>query len=271
MKREVITQKPKEWFEEWFDDTYLQVYHYRDPKEARRVVNWLASVCSELTCKDRVVDLACGAGRHAWLMAQAHGWSVTGLDLSPSLLTRARNKTFEQIQPLLEQAHPHAQVPAFVRGDLRRLPFADERFSLATSFFTSFGYFETDEQHRAALAEMVRILVPDGRLMMDLFNPEVVLRDMEPVSEGKASTFFLREARTLNEAAQTVTKTMTILFRNGETRNVLERVRYFFRDELAEWLQRAGLTPESWHGDYNGVAFDPNKSQRLIVLARKTT
>ncbi len=93
-----------EWFEEWFNDAYLHLYPHRDDADAERLVALLVRV---LPWRPgwRVLDVACGEGRHARALAAAGAW-VVGLDLSPGLLARARGAT---------------RAP-LVRADLRDLP-----------------------------------------------------------------------------------------------------------------------------------------------------
>ena len=72
-----------EWFEHWFGEEYLELYPHRDAEEAARVAE-LLEARGVVRPGARVLDLACGAGRHA--MALAHrGARVVGLDLSTPL------------------------------------------------------------------------------------------------------------------------------------------------------------------------------------------
>nr|MBA3346785.1 class I SAM-dependent methyltransferase [Gemmatimonadales bacterium] len=68
-----------EWFEEWFGEEYLQLYPHRDDAEAERVVALIAGVVG-LRPGCRVLDVACGAGRHARALRRA-GARCVGLDL----------------------------------------------------------------------------------------------------------------------------------------------------------------------------------------------
>jgi hypothetical protein len=54
----------------------------------------------------------------------------------------------------------------------------------------------------------------------------------------------------------------------GRTESLTHSVRYYTAPELAGMLQRAGLAPLAFYGDFDGRAFDLD-SQRLIVVARK--
>ena len=61
-----------------------------------------------------------------------------------------------------------------VAGDMRRLPFKGESFDWVLNFFTSFGYFERERENFRVLEEIVRVLVPEGRFLIDLMNPGVL-------------------------------------------------------------------------------------------------
>ena len=108
-----------------------------------------------------MLDLACGAGRHTAALRR-RGYRALGVDLSLTLLARMRRG-----------------LPR-VAGDMRRLPFAAESFDWVLNFFTSFGYFERERENFRVLEEIVRVLAPGGRFLIDLMNPEPVLADLKP-------------------------------------------------------------------------------------------
>jgi ubiquinone/menaquinone biosynthesis C-methylase UbiE len=126
-----------EWFEEWFGEEYLQLYPHRDAAEAERAV---ALILARVGFAPgwRVLDVACGAGRHARAFEAAVARCV-GLDLSAALLRVARGVT----------------AAPLVRADMRALPVRPGSMDLTVNLFTSFGYFERDAEHAAALHEMV--------------------------------------------------------------------------------------------------------------------
>ena len=102
----------------------------------------------------RVLDVACGAGRHARAF-EAAGARCVGLDLSMALLRVARGVTGAPL----------------VRADMRALPIRPGSMDLTVNLFTSFGYFERDAEHTAALHEMVATLRPRGWFVIDFLNP----------------------------------------------------------------------------------------------------
>ena len=133
-----------EWFEEWFGEEYLNLYPHRNEVDAGRLVRLLAQVLPWRTGW-RVLDVACGAGRHLAALEQA-GAQPFGFDLSRALLRRARQGTR---RPL-------------VRADMRALPFRDGSMDLTVNLFTSFGYFAEDEEHTDALGQMLATVRPGG-------------------------------------------------------------------------------------------------------------
>jgi len=79
-----------EWFEQWFGEEYHALYPHRDDEDARRAVALIRRVVGWKT-GDRVLDLACGPGRHAAELERL-GARVVGFDLSRAMLRRARER-----------------------------------------------------------------------------------------------------------------------------------------------------------------------------------
>ena len=142
-----------EWFEEWFGEEYLELYPHRDQAEADRAVA-LVGRASGLRPGWRVLDVGCGAGRHARAF-RAAGARCVGLDLSWTLLRVARQVTDAPL----------------VRADMRALPIRPRSMDLTVSLFTSFGYFEHDEEHLGALREMAGHAAAGGVVRHRLSEP----------------------------------------------------------------------------------------------------
>src|SRR5690606_29222012 len=106
-----------------------------------------------------VLDLACGTGRLTRAIA-AHGLPVTGLDLSPPLLARAR----------LFAARENLQV-AWIEGDIRNFRL-DRRFRLALMTGHAFQALLTEEDQRACLERVAAHLEPSGRFVCEVRNPQ---------------------------------------------------------------------------------------------------
>ncbi len=77
------------WFEKWFSSKfYLDIYQHRDEEDARQMINLIQRSISVNT-KAKVLDIACGSGRHSIELAR-RGFDVTGLDLSKFLIGEAK-------------------------------------------------------------------------------------------------------------------------------------------------------------------------------------
>lgn len=237
-----------EWYEHWFGEAYLDLYPHRDDRDAERVVALLSS--RRLVAPgDRVLDLACGPGRHAAALA-SRGTRVTGFDLSLTLLRTAQRRGSHSL----------------VRGDMRALAFRDGRFDAVVNLFTSFGYFDRDEQHQEVLDEVARVLRPGGRLVLDFLNAPLVRARLVQRDSGRLGDRRVVQERRMSDDGRYVVKTISL---EGEGRQFMERVRLYDGDELGAMARRAGLRVEEVFGDYDGAPWTPSTPRLLLVASRR--
>src|SRR6476660_2361115 len=147
--------------EEWFGEEYLQLYPHRDAAEAERAVGLILDRVG-FAAGWRVLDVACGAGRHARAFELVRARCV-GLDLSAALLRVARGVTGAPL----------------VRADMRALPIRPRSMDLTVDLFTSFGYFDRDSEHAGSLAEMVSTVRTCGWFVIDFLNGRAVRSRLE--------------------------------------------------------------------------------------------
>ncbi len=237
-----------EWFEEWFGDTYLEMYPHRDEKDAAAAVELVAGVVP--LSGRRVLDLACGQGRHSDLIRGAAG-QVVGLDLSAPLLRRARTDFAPPI--------------TVVRGDMRHLPFAAQSFEVVVNLFTSFGYFETDAQHGAVLKDVGRILTRGGRFVLDYLNASHVRERLVEHEELTLGGRRVKVERRISDDGRYVFKEMHLV---EDGRRVLERVRLFEPQELERLLADAGFSITETFGNYEGDSLTDQSPRALMISVR---
>jgi len=195
----------------------------------------------------RVLDVACGAGRHAAALAAA-GARPVGIDLSPALLRHARE----------------AGVP-LIRGDMRRLPIRRASVDLAVNLFTSFGYFERDDEHAAVLRGIAATIKPGGWFVMDFLNADTVRATLVPEERQVLGGAPVRVTRELIDGERFVRK--TILTADG--RRFAERVRLFTPGDLEAMMGAAGLDVQGRYGDYDGGPLRTG-APRALLTARRT-
>ena len=234
-----------EWFEEWFGEEYLQLYPHRDAAEAERAV---ALILDQVGFRPgwRVLDVACGAGRHARAL-EAAGARCVGLDLSAALLRVARGVTGAPL----------------VRADMRALPIRPGSMDLTVNLFTSFGYFDRDAEHAAALHEMVGTLRPGGWFVIDFLNAPAVRAQLVPRETRRLDGREVRVDRQVSPDGRYVCKTIEA----PSGRRFTERVRLFGHEEIEAMLAEAGVTVRHRFGDYDASELRGD-SPRTILLGQ---
>ncbi len=244
---------PKPWYISGFGEHYLELYAHRNEREAELALS-LLSLAGLEPGRGRVLDLACGGGRHLAGLGR-RGFRAVGLDLSEALLKEARSR----MRPGL----------ALLRGDMRTLPFRDGVFDGALSMFTSFGYFRDDVDNWRMPEELARVLLPGGWFLFDFLNRSSVERGLTKSSRRESEHWTAQEDRRIE--ADRVIKQVEIKPKNsaGQSFRYEESVRLFSPDELSEGLVRRGFRHEACWGDYRGAAFDEGSSPRFIQLLRR--
>ncbi len=237
-----------EWFEHWFGEEYLRLYRHRDEREAELAVELLVSRRIG-TPGQLVLDLACGPGRHARVL-ERRGVRVVGYDLSAPLLLAARRNHLDRL----------------IRGDMRALGLRAGSFDAVVNLFTSFGYFESDEEHRHVLREVARVLTAGGRFALDFLNAPVVCATLVPRDERRTSKEMVVQERRLSDDRKYVIKRIHV---GGDSRTYEERVRLFERAELEALLRGAGLEPLEALGDYEGRPHTPESPRCLLIAERR--
>lgn len=101
-----------------------------------------------------IIDAPCGWGRHSIEFAK-RGFKVYGIDLSENYLEKA-TRSAEQL---------NLNNVFFQKGDMRNLPVGNQKFELAINMWTSFGFFD-DNDNRQVLKEFNRVLKPGGCLLI---------------------------------------------------------------------------------------------------------
>ena len=148
----------KDWYKKSFGSTYLERYSHRNKEEAQRDIEKLVQLLS--IPKDEILlDLCCGAGRHLIALHRIGFQHIIGLDLSEDLLKFAA----------LELSKAGAEHIKLIREDMREIPYKN-CFGVILSLFTSFGYFQHDEENQKVINRVSKALKPKGIFVLDYIN-----------------------------------------------------------------------------------------------------
>lgn len=244
-------EKQKEWFEDWFDSPYYHIlYGHRDMQEAEFFLQNFVNKFSP-AAKSKIVDLACGKGRHC-IFLNSLGFNVTGVDLSKHSISLA--KAFENSSLRFEVS------------DLRALC-VEGPFDYALNLFTSFAYFDNLETDEQVLLEIKKVLKPNGILLIDFFNAQKVLETLVPEEEKENEGVFFRLKRRFEEGQ--IVKSIEVNH-NNEKHYFEEKVLALHLQDFQNLLAQTGFELLQTYGAYDFSPFDINTSDRLILIAQNT-
>ena len=243
------------WYQIWFDSPYYGIlYGDRDQAEADGFIRRLATTLRAQP-PAAALDVACGTGRHAVVMAEL-GYEVLGIDLSAPSIAIAEGLTRSNL--------------SFQVLDMRAIEW-QERFDVALNLFTSFGYFGAEADERRVLAGIHGALKPGGELVIDFLNAARTVAELVPrerTERGGIGFVITREV-----ADGTIVKTIDVddpaRAAGARRPRFQERVRALGADTLHDYLQDAGFKIERRYGNYALGPFRPSSSDRLILVARK--
>ncbi|HEY6504911.1 MAG TPA: class I SAM-dependent methyltransferase [Chitinophagaceae bacterium] len=243
-----------QWYEEWFNSPfYHKLYFERDEKEAEAFILRLAGHLY-LKPGSRVLDVACGKGRHSKTLAGL-GLDVTGIDISPASIETAKRSEADNLH--------------FFVHDMR-LPFWGNYFDHAFNFFTSFGYFRTRREHDAAIRTIARSLKPGGIFVIDYLNvhyseDHLVAKETKQLN---GTTYAIKRWQDDTHFYKTIKVTDALLTKPIE---YTEKVAKFSLGDFTDMLSYQDMQVQEVFGNYKLDGYDVKKTPRLIVVAGKKT
>jgi SAM-dependent methyltransferase len=210
-----------------------------------------------------VLELGTGTGRIAVAIARA-GVSITGAELSPEMLERARERREREPAAVRRRIR-------LVEGDLRSLRL-EKRFRLVLAPFNVFMHLYEREDVERALATVRTHLAPGGRLALDVVNPPLEeLGTPSPLHAGPITriggrTYRERERYEYDHVRQ-IEVIETRFERRDDRFSTLLSHRHFFPAELEALLHYNGFTIEARYGDYARRPLT-SASPSQVVVAR---
>jgi SAM-dependent methyltransferase len=238
--------KTSNWFASWFDSPYYHIlYKDRDETEAQLFMDNIVHYLN-LPEDSKILDLACGKGRHS-IYLNKMGFVVTGADLSSNSITKAKlqeNKTLN-----------------FVEHDMR-IPF-DQKFDAIFNLFTSFGYFENDEDNLTTLKAIKESLSEYGFAVIDFMNVSKVVENLVPDEVKNLENIDFHIKRYLKDGY--IYK--EIEFEDlGEKFHFTEKVKALTLEDFEMMMEKADINLLDIFGDYKLKKYHKQESERLILI-----
>lgn len=240
----------KKWYRSWFNSPYYHIlYAHRDHSEAEKFID---NLCNQLNIKPKakVLDACCGRGRHS-IYLHKKGLEVIGIDLSHQNIQFAKKYEQEGLR--------------FYEHDIRNLLYSNY-FDFVFNLFTSFGYFKRENEDVKAIKVLSKSLKPGAFLLVDFLNTQKV-----------CSSINLKENKIVNGIEFNIEKSVEkgkiikkIFFcDSGKEYKFKEEVKALELKDFEHYFKQAGLEIKAKYGNYSLNEYEPELSDRLILLAQK--
>jgi SAM-dependent methyltransferase len=234
------------WYSSWFDTPYYHIlYKERNYREAQIFMDNLTHYLN-LPEKAKVLDLACGKGRHCIYLNQL-GFDVLGADLSENSIAEASKNSNDTL---------HFKV-----HDMRE-PF-EEKFDAIFNLFTSFGYFENDEDNLTTLKAIKESLSEYGFAVIDFMNVNQVLETLVPEEIKTVENIDFHIKRYVKDGH--IFKEIDFEDK-GQKYHFIEKVKALTLQDFEELMEEAGIFLLDIFGDYKLKKFHKTESERLIMI-----
>ena len=241
-----MTKEKTQWYASWFDTPYYHIlYKDRDHEEAHQFMDNLTNYLN-LPEDGKVLDLACGKGRHS-VYLNSLGYNVTGVDLSENSIEYA--KQFEN-DSLRFEVHDMCK------------PY-NEKFDAVFNLFTSFGYFDKDEDNLNTIKAIKEDLNEFGFGVIDFMNTDFIIENLvaEDIKTVEGIDFhqkrYVKDGYIIKDISFTA---------DGEDYNVQERVKALTLKDFEALFEKAGVFLLDVFGDYKLRKYYKTTSERLVMI-----
>ncbi|MER5493506.1 class I SAM-dependent methyltransferase [Streptomyces sp. NPDC002490] len=236
------------------DDFWIEFYDFLFSRQrfAQGEELLSSSPLLDLPERSRVLDLCCGPGVFTVPLAR-RGHQVTGVDRSPALLERAR-----------ERSAGEGVAARYVRSDVLEYS-APGEFDVVLNLFTSFGYFEDPEDNARVLRTMHASLTPGGTLLLDLAGKELLARRVTPPKVVRQGEDLMVQTDTVLDDWARLRSDWVLVRGERVTRAALVWFVYS-AVELRAMVAEAGFEGIEVFGGFDARPYDEN-AERLVLRA----
>ncbi|MED5307061.1 MAG: class I SAM-dependent methyltransferase [Bacteroidota bacterium] len=242
-----------EWFKSWFDSKYYHIlYKNRNTQEAHFLIKNLVNLL--IPDKNSLfLDLGCGSGRHS-IELNKMGYKVDGIDLSTKSLEIA--KPFENSRL------------KFIRADFRKLDF-ENKYDFILNLFTSFGYFDKENEHAQVFKQIFKSLKNNGHFVIDFLNTKKAVKNISKTNPQQTIHIDNIEFRIKKTYDNNFIYKNIEIVDSGKKISFSEKVKIITLDKFLKYFDGLNIHLEYQFGDYKLSNFDENNSDRLILIFKK--
>ena len=241
-----MSTNTKDWFTSWFNTPYYHIlYKERDSLEAHAFMQNLTRYLN-VSEESHILDLACGKGRHS-IYLNSIGYQVTGLDLSKDSIAHAKQYENDRL---------HFDV-----HDMSK-PY-HHQFDAIFNLFTSFGYFEHEDDNLKTIKAIKANLKENGVAVIDFMNTNFVINNLVSENERMIDGITFKLNRQLIDGY--IIKDISFEV-NGESYHYRERVKAFTLKDFQDMFNKANLQLLDVFGDYKLNPYHKETSERLILI-----
>jgi SAM-dependent methyltransferase len=245
-QQSTINNQQSNWFASWFDTPYYHIlYKDRNYREAQVFMDNLTRYLN-LPDHAKVLDLACGKGRHSIYLNQL-GFKVLGADLSENSIEIASKNANDTLQ--------------FKVHDMRE-PF-EEKFDAVFNLFTSFGYFDTTQDNLKTLVAIKESLSDCGFAVIDFMNVSFVVDNLIPEETKTIEEIDFHLKRYVKDGF--IIKEIDFEDQ-GLKYHYEEKVRALTLQDFKQMMEESGIYLLDTFGDYKLKKYHKNTSERLIMI-----
>ncbi len=247
-----------DWWKDLFNPLYLKSDGdvVEDPEITKREVDLVVEAL-RIKPEDRILDLCCGQGRHSLELASRGFVNVEGLDRSRYLIQKAKKESEKRVLGV-----------KFREGDARKLPYKTDTFDAVVILGNSFGYFESEDEDLKVLREVLRVLKPWGKVLLDVADGEYLKSNLQNRSwEWVDNRFFVCRERSLSsDGERIITREIIAHKEKGIIADQFYAVRLYNRDKLEELLKKAGFDDVEV---YSSLSVNSKRNEDLGMMGNR--
>ncbi|MBS3781813.1 MAG: class I SAM-dependent methyltransferase [Candidatus Thermoplasmatota archaeon] len=240
------------WYEDeefWKDSPFNIDEMERAPKEIDKI-----EALADINPDKKILDLCCGVGRHSIELAK-RGYDVTGVDLTEHYLEKANKKAEDESLDI-----------EFVKEDMRKFK-RKKAFDVVLNLFTSFGFFEDEDENMRVLENVYESLRFNGKFIIDVMGKEILARIFKEKDWLETDDGFTLVQRCVEKNWSWMKNRRILITDEGKKEYNISHWVYSAK-ELKDMLKEVGFSSVEIYGNYDGDPYD-EEADRLILIGEK--